>query len=413
MKGTQFFFPLLVVLLGLVACGPSQQEVMAKEQLDRARGAYSQIQADPDVKAYAPAPLADAGKALKAAEEAKSAEEMMQLASFAEKKAQAATAVAQAKAAEQAAEKLEHQSAEALFQQRELEQKMARKEAEKSAQAQAEAQQARLAAQAEAEKVSQLKAEAELARQTAQAETEKALQLKAEAEKALSASQLEAEKAAQLKAEAEKARIASQEEAQKAEQLRKDAEKKLSASQEEVQKAVQIKDEAEKTRLAAEASVAAAAATAAALAEAGAEVDQLLKEFPVLKAVRTERGIVLTVDDAWFESGKADLSSEADLRAGKMAGLLNRYPNRPFLVEGHTDNVGTDAVNLALSQRRADVVKEKLVAAGVAADRMTTIGYGAKFPKASNNTAAGRQQNRRVEIVILDKGANPMSQIRK
>jgi len=91
---------------------------------------------------------------------------------------------------------------------------------------------------------------------------------------------------------------------------------------------------------------------------------------------------------------------------------LYMVTNRHVLIEGHTDSIGGDELNLALSQKRADAVKERLVAKGVAEERITTRGYGKKYPLASNETPAGRQQNRRVEVIILNEGVKPESQLR-
>ena len=84
----------------------------------------------------------------------------------------------------------------------------------------------------------------------------------------------------------------------------------------------------------------------------------------------------------------------------KMATVLNKYPDTNVLVEGHTDNTGSDAINLPLSERRAQAVADYTRAKGVDASRITTKGYGSSQPLADNSTEAGRQANRRVEIAI-------------
>jgi outer membrane protein OmpA-like peptidoglycan-associated protein len=80
--------------------------------------------------------------------------------------------------------------------------------------------------------------------------------------------------------------------------------------------------------------------------------------------------------------------------------FLQKYPERRVLIEGHTDSVGSDAYNLDLSQRRADAVRDFLLQNGVNAAQISTRGYGKASPVASNATAEGRQQNRRVELII-------------
>jgi outer membrane protein OmpA-like peptidoglycan-associated protein len=152
---------------------------------------------------------------------------------------------------------------------------------------------------------------------------------------------------------------------------------------------------------------------AAKAAKAKAESDQLTKELANLKAQQTERGIVLTIGDVLFATGKADLSPDANQSVAKLAEFLKKSPNRNVLIEGHTDSVGKDDSNLALSQKRADSVKARLVGEGIAPARITTVGYGKKFPVASNDTKAGKAQNRRVDVVILNEGVKAETQFRK
>jgi outer membrane protein OmpA-like peptidoglycan-associated protein len=174
----------------------------------------------------------------------------------------------------------------------------------------------------------------------------------------------------------------------------------------ETEKAAKAKVQAEQAKSAAE-------MEAAKAAKAKAESDQLMKELASLKAQQTERGIVLTIGDVLFATGKADLSADADKSVAKLAEFLKKNPNRNVLIEGHTDSVGKDDSNLALSQKRADSVKAKLVGEGIEAGRTTTVGYGKKFPLANNDTKAGKAQNRRVEVVILNEGVKAEKQLRK
>jgi flagellar motor protein MotB len=90
-----------------------------------------------------------------------------------------------------------------------------------------------------------------------------------------------------------------------------------------------------------------------------------------------------------------------------------KHPNRNVLIEGHTDSVGSDEYNQVLSAKRADSVKYALVKDGIEADRITTVGYGKKYPVASNESATGRAQNRRVDVIILNEGVDAQTQIRK
>jgi len=171
--------------------------------------------------------------------------------------------------------------------------------------------------------------------------------------------------------------------------------------------------EMEQARLAAveEAMRAAKARKEAELAKA--EADRLMKELSDLQARQTERGIVLTIGEVLFAFAKADLSPKADRSVDKLADFLNKHMNRNVLIEGHTDSVGSDEYNLDLSQRRAESVKEKLVGDGVGPDRITTVGYGKKYPAVSNDTEANRALNRRVEVIILNEGVKAETQLRE
>jgi outer membrane protein OmpA-like peptidoglycan-associated protein len=101
-----------------------------------------------------------------------------------------------------------------------------------------------------------------------------------------------------------------------------------------------------------------------------------------------------------FDFDKADIRPDAERTLAEVAEVLAAYGDRPARIEGHTDSIASDAYNLDLSRRRADSVKSWLQAHGVAAARLSTAGHGESQPVADNSTAAGRQQNRRVEIVI-------------
>ncbi len=206
--------------------------------------------------------------------------------------------------------------------------------------------------------------------------------------------------------EAENARLLAMAEAERAVKAKKEAEEARSLASAEAERAAKAKDEAEQARMAAR-------AEAEKAARAKAEADQLTKELSDLKAKQTERGIVLTIGDVLFATGKADLSSDALRSVDKLADFLQKYPNRNVLIEGHTDSVGSDEFNLTLSQKRADSVKEALISKAISEERITAKGYGKKYPVASNETAAGKQQNRRVEVIILNEGVKAETQFRQ
>ncbi len=134
-----------------------------------------------------------------------------------------------------------------------------------------------------------------------------------------------------------------------------------------------------------------------------AQQEQQLKE---LDAKQTARGMVITLGDVLFSVNKADLSPGGVRNVKKLADFLNQYPQRKVLIEGHTDSTGSLSINQPLSERRADAVRTALVGMGIGGDRIETRGYADAYPVTSNNTAAGRQLNRRVEIILSDDSGN-------
>lgn len=152
-------------------------------------------------------------------------------------------------------------------------------------------------------------------------------------------------------------------------------------------------------------------AAALANANANAERDQVLiaqqeQQLRELNAKKTERGMVITLADVLFRIDHAELEAGGVRNVQKLADFLNKYPQRKVLIEGHTDSTGSSSHNQALSDRRANTVQMELIHMGVSSDRVSTRGYGEEFPVASNDNAAGRQLNRRVEIVLSDANGN-------
>ncbi|MFG6489400.1 OmpA family protein [Roseateles sp. BYS78W] len=150
---------------------------------------------------------------------------------------------------------------------------------------------------------------------------------------------------------------------------------------------------------------AADAQIAAANASADANVARqqaaaLQQELADLQAKQTDRGMLVTLGDVLFEFGRAEVRPAAQASIAKLAHYLNQHPDRRVLIEGFTDSVGSDAANLALSQRRSQAVAAALRAQGVDPARVDTRGYGEAYPVASNASTSDRAMNRRVEVYI-------------
>ena len=129
-----------------------------------------------------------------------------------------------------------------------------------------------------------------------------------------------------------------------------------------------------------------------------------MRRASALDAEQTERGLVLTLGGVLFGFDSAELKPEAELSLARIAGFLIAAEDREVLVEGFTDNVGTEEYNLELSKQRAEAVTATLVENRVAPSRILAAGFGPAYSVASNDEDEGRALNRRVEIIILDPG---------
>ena len=299
----------------------------------------------------------------------------------------------------------------------------ARMRAEDEARARRQAEFDRLAAeQAKAEAMTlaqnaQHDAEnARLEKEAANSAKAEALQAKADAEQARAAAiaqqqqlSTEADRAKMAAADAEQARAAAIAQQQ---QLTAEADRaKTVAAEAEQARAAAI---AQQQQLSAEADRAKMAAAEADRARADAERmrmkaerdqaqvrQQLLDQFnSILQTRDTARGLIVNMSDVLFDSARYTLKPGAREKLAKVSGIILGHPGLKIAVEGHTDSVGGDEYNMKLSENRAGAVHDFLVSQGVPAASVTGQGFGKTMPVADNASAAGRQQNRRVELVV-------------
>ena len=135
-------------------------------------------------------------------------------------------------------------------------------------------------------------------------------------------------------------------------------------------------------------------------ASARAQLEQMRSKLSDLQTRQTKRGLVITLGDVLFEVDKSNLKPGAARSLDQLAQALKDDPDATIQIEGHTDSTGSRAHNMELSRERAESVRYYLQTHGIDSSRMTTRGLGPDYPVASNNTAAGRQQNRRVEVIV-------------
>ena len=130
--------------------------------------------------------------------------------------------------------------------------------------------------------------------------------------------------------------------------------------------------------------------------------EEMANRLTEMEASTTERGLVLTLSDVLFDFNSAELKPGAKKIIEELKSFLQEYPQRKILIEGHTDSVGSEEYNMGLSLERANALRMALISAGVSPQKIETAAYGEQYPVATNINEAGRQQNRRVEIVVSD-----------
>jgi outer membrane protein OmpA-like peptidoglycan-associated protein len=242
------------------------------------------------------------------------------------------------------------------------------------------AEQKALAAQREADALARANAE-ELKRRQAELDTQAASAARAAADR----DRLDAEVA---RAAADRERLAAEAARAEADRAKADAD------------AARLNAEAESARLQAQADQARAAAEAAER-DKQALRDKLREQLNVILETReTARGLIVNLSDVLFDFNSANLKPGAREKLAKVAGILLAYPGLEIALEGHTDSIGSDQYNQNLSERRAQSVRTYLVGSGINQDMVRAMGFGESQPVVSNDNSAGRQQNRRVELVV-------------
>jgi outer membrane protein OmpA-like peptidoglycan-associated protein len=218
-------------------------------------------------------------------------------------------------------------------------------------------------------------------------------------------------------ADAEAKRRADAEEATKqAEAAKAEAERMKAEAQQAAAEAARQREEAEKAKAEALAQQQALAEQAAKAQQAAAQSEQLRQQAEkekqelrarllqqlnsILATHDSARGLIASMSDVLFKTGSFELLPGARERLAKISGIVLAYPSLHLQVEGHTDSVGGDEYNQQLSEKRAGSVRDYLVQQGISADAIEARGFGKTEPVASNDTPEGRQQNRRVEMVI-------------
>ncbi|MFZ4793540.1 MAG: OmpA family protein [Blastocatellia bacterium] len=257
------------------------------------------------------------------------------------------------------------------------------------------AQERQARARAETEAETQRRKEEEEARKR-----EEEARKRAELEREVESARRERAEAEKLKAELATAQESQRRAEAEAARARAVAEQELSrkSAEESRRREEEAKKSAEMSRQAAEQSRLAAEQAAREKAELRA---RLLQQFnAVLDTRDTERGLVVNMGDVLFDTGSFTLRQLAREKLARLSGIVLNYPGLKLEAEGHTDNVGGEAFNRKLSEQRAGAVRDYLLSQGIPADQITSSGKAFSMPVADNKTATGRQQNRRVELIV-------------
>jgi len=237
---------------------------------------------------------------------------------------------------------------------------------------------------------------------TQEAEDARRISISKEQEAAQQAAKIREEQAKADAAEQARLRAVSDADRAQAEKEKHEAEIAMASAREAQQQAEAARQQAiaEQQKLAQQAA-SAQAAQQAAEKDTQAMREKLREQLNAILATRdTARGLIVNLSDVLFDFDKATLKPETREKLAKISGILLTYPTLHVKVEGYTDSIGSDDYNMQLSQKRADGVRDYLDTNGISPNNITAVGLGKSNPVASNDTATGRQQNRRVELVV-------------
>ena len=287
------------------------------------------------------------------------------------------------------------------FDQSQKDESLARENASK-AKAEDEARQRMIADTQRAQADSQ-RAQAEAQRAQAEADRMAAERAKSEAQAATQQARLDQQQSEAARLAAERARGEAEQATERARHETEEQQAKLSAAAEEAREAAaKAKHEADEqqARLAADAEQSRNAAAKAQQEQAEMRRQLTIQFNQVLDTRESARGLIVNMSDVLFDTAQYTLKPGAREKLAKVSGIILAHPGLKIAVEGHTDSVGGDEYNMKLSQNRAKAVREYLVAQGLNSGTVTADGFGKTRPVADNKNAAGRQQNRRVEMVV-------------
>jgi outer membrane protein OmpA-like peptidoglycan-associated protein len=263
----------------------------------------------------------------------------------------------------------------------------------------------------EAARLNSERERAEAANVKAQQEEQQRIQ----AEAARAAAEKTREGALAAKDAAERERLAAEAAKRQADEARRAAEIQQQKLAAEADRAKQNADEADRLRQQADQQRLQADQQRLQAEQQQAELrQQLLAQFnEILQTKDTARGLIVNMSDVLFDTGRYTLKPGAREKLAKVSGIILSHPGLKIEVEGHTDSVGGDDYNMKLSENRANGVRSFLASQGINPDKVTAKGFGKTMPVADNGTAAGRQMNRRVELVVSgDILGNPITTTR-